>query len=121
MSVETETKKSVSLTLTDRYNIVTYANLLPCTLAVRMNIDTFIDMLSISPEEEVKGEVTYTADSLNVGNDFTKTYNTADFPEVILDAIRDYIDRLEFSSKAPNATVLANTYKNVKSSLGLLV
>lgn len=114
-------KTTVSLKISDRYNIIKYAYQIPCTLAVRMAFDDFVDSLAVSDEEEAKAVVKIENGVPHVENDFATEYKTETFPKVILDAIEEYIERLTVGAKAPNATLIKTTLDEVNASLGLLV
>lgn len=85
--------KTVSLNIVDRYNMVKYINQLPCTLAVRGEVDVFIGKLMLTDAEKEKysvtiddnGEITPSDDS------YVAEIDLSEIGEKFADAIRDFI------------------------------
>lgn len=112
--------KKIKLGIIDRWNIERNAYRLPSTLAVRLAFDAFIDSIHISNEEAEKAGLKVEDGVPTVKKDIKIEYDTATVSGDILNAIDDYIGRLESGATAPGST-LGSLLTSVNESLGLLV
>lgn len=109
----------IKLKLTDRLNIIKYVYTLKCTLAVRLAVDTFVDMIQPTDDEMKTGKVTFDQGNPVAENDFAIDFDKSQVPEAISDAIKSYLAELEMASKTSEQ--LKKTYDMIKSTLGLVV
>jgi len=83
---------SISLTIKDRFELIKYTHKLPCTLALRLSVDDFLDQLELTEEERAQygvkvDPVTY---DLSVEDEsYAVTYEK--FPEAVVKSITSFV------------------------------
>lgn len=92
------------LTLEDRYYISMYSRKLPCTLQLRFAIDAFLDQIEISPEEVKAREVKISTMKFKC-NDPKSTTEYEEFPEPVIEAMKSYIEVLDYDKNKDNVFV----------------
>lgn len=84
------------LTIKDRFELMKYTNLLPCTLALRIAIDSFNQKLELTDEESKQFDVSFDDNKNVVCNNPDYTIEVDNIPEEILKVMKSYV--LEYDS-----------------------
>lgn len=122
-------EKTIELTIEDRYRIMTYAHQIPSSAGVYLNFPAFVDKIGLTDDEEREYEVKVGADGVITSNSPDKvfTYKYSDFPEVVMSAIKGYVEDLTATmadlreaNKANKDYTDSELYTNMVSYLGKL-
>lgn len=110
---------TIDLTIEQRYLILKYIYRIPCTISVRLTIDTFVDTIALSEDESKKYSVDF-VDGLPVASDkeYVRSYQLSEFGP-IYEAVKDYVDYLSEVVKA-NPAGAAKT-KDILDALSAMV
>lgn len=92
----------IKLTVSDRFSICRYVNLIPCTLAIRCSIDAFYDKFVPTKEElEKSGAVIENGHIVSIKDNFETEYKYTDVEPSIRNGISDFVESLLENKNAP--------------------
>ena len=98
---------SIKLSIKDRYDLMKYVHKLPCTLRLRMAIDTFFQQIELTEEENTKyginiNPVTYEISSND--DSYVKEYES--FPEEVVNSLKEYVNAYDGKEEYKNNKLL---------------
>ena len=85
--------KTIKLTLAERYDVIKYAHHLPSSRLSYFAFPAFLDVIQITPEEEKEYDIKVVDGKIESNSpDKVFEYHASDFPEIIINTIRHYIE-----------------------------
>ena len=96
---------SKKLTLEDRYYISMYSRRLPCTIALRYQIDKFFDQIEITSDEIKQYEVKIDENLMFTCNDENYTVEYEEFPEEVIKSMKAFIVLFDHEKNKNNEMV----------------